>query len=249
MASDSVRETLTRLNTTRLQIGWFRFLRLLAYKSLTHVFDPYLIPSYSQFGEDRLIEAFFSTKPSGFYIDVGCNHPVSYSNTWKLYLRGWRGIAIDPNPDLILLYRKTRPRDIAIQNAISDKPGLVDFYFSRNSTLISGIGPKPTGHWRRTCENADIVKCESTTLDNILTDYAVPKSFDILTIDVEGGEIGVLNSIDFGTYSPKLMIIEMHDFTLSRPEDNAVYLKATSHGYDLISYVPPTGFFARPEPG
>jgi hypothetical protein len=31
----------------------------------------------------------------GFFVDVGCFHPLFYSNTWKLYKKGWRGVNID----------------------------------------------------------------------------------------------------------------------------------------------------------
>ena len=32
---------------------------------------------------------------NGIYIDVGCNHPIKFNNTYLLYKRGWSGINID----------------------------------------------------------------------------------------------------------------------------------------------------------
>ncbi|MDH5790264.1 MAG: hypothetical protein OEZ27_06695, partial [Nitrospinota bacterium] len=51
---------------------------------------------YSQFGEDIILKGFILRNINdGFYVDVGCYHPKKYSNTYKLYKRGWRGINID----------------------------------------------------------------------------------------------------------------------------------------------------------
>lgn len=55
------------------------------------------MPSYAQFGEDRVIDNLLGGIQQGFYVDIGCNMPIGCSNTWKLYLRGWGGIAIDGN--------------------------------------------------------------------------------------------------------------------------------------------------------
>lgn len=102
-------DAIDRLNRTRAQIGWPRFMFFLFSKVCNKLTDPYSISSYSQFGEDRIIEAFFGTQGKGIYVDIGCNHPISYSNTWKLYLRGWNGVCVDPNPYLI---KKSDPKTL-----------------------------------------------------------------------------------------------------------------------------------------
>ena len=66
------------------------------------------IESYSSFGEDRLILKFLAKRPAGFYVDVGAHEPRDYSNTYALYRRGWRGLAIDPDPDSIAAFRRDR---------------------------------------------------------------------------------------------------------------------------------------------
>src|SRR5687767_11201625 len=78
---------------------------------------------FSQGGED-FIAAYYLRYTFGIergnYVDVGCNAPLRYSNTFDLYKRGWRGIAIDANPELIEKYRAVRPEDVAVVAAISD---------------------------------------------------------------------------------------------------------------------------------
>lgn len=80
---------------------------------------------YSQTGEDILIEHIFTyTTPRSapaLYVDIGAFHPWRYSNTALLYLKGWRGINIDANPDSIAEFKRERPDDIS---------------------LVAGVGPK-----------------------------------------------------------------------------------------------------------
>ena len=232
-----------RLRIACEQLGYWRFFQFITFRAAKKIFDPFSILSYSQFGEDRIIEAFFADCEQGYYVDVGSNHPIAYSNTWKLYQNGWKGICIDPNPDLMATHKRIRPNDIALQRVVSNRRETVEFYFSRESHLISGVGPKKEGHWRRTSENSDIVTCDTVTLDEILRTHNAPRDFELLSVDVEGHELSVLDSIDFGVFRPRLIVIEMHDFDMSKPADNNVYSKLVSLGYRLTSYARPTGFF------
>ena len=51
--------------------------------------------SYSFNGVDLIIDYIFKNKKNGFYLDIGCQHPVSNNNTYLLFKRGWSGINID----------------------------------------------------------------------------------------------------------------------------------------------------------
>jgi hypothetical protein len=62
-------------------------------------------------------------KQNGLYIDVGCYHPITYSNSYLFYRRGWSGIGIDPNPYKHDFWKKTRPRDIFVDFAVTKKIG------------------------------------------------------------------------------------------------------------------------------
>ena len=68
-----------------------------------------VISSYSQFGEDAVLQHLLK-KSTGTFVDIGAYHPVLYSNTYAFYRRGWSGIVIDPNPRFKKLYRLFRPR-------------------------------------------------------------------------------------------------------------------------------------------
>ena len=95
--------------------------------------------SYAHTGEDRIIDSILKpiiNKP-GFYVEVGCNEPIFISNTFSLYKRGWKGICIDANGELIKKYKKKRPRDIAVQALVSNKLEERDYFIYTNNVLSS----------------------------------------------------------------------------------------------------------------
>ena len=77
--------------------------------------------SFSQYGEDVLLYDFLP-RYRGFYIDVGAYHPWQGSNTYKLYLRGWNGITVEPNQDTATLFNRVRPRDTHLAVGVSEQP-------------------------------------------------------------------------------------------------------------------------------
>ena len=77
-------------------------------------------------GEDLFINNFFKNKKKGFYIDVGCYHPIHRSNTFLLYKKGWRGINIDIHKFSIELFRYLRPEDFNYNFAVSNKNEVIN---------------------------------------------------------------------------------------------------------------------------
>ena len=65
--------------------------------------------SYSAYGEDLQIKKHFKKGFRGFYVDVGCYHPVKANNTLLLYQKGWRGVNIDINKLSIDFFKHYRP--------------------------------------------------------------------------------------------------------------------------------------------
>src|SRR3989344_7565306 len=71
-----------------------------------------LYGSYSQFGEDMVIDNLLNNKKRGFYVDVGAYDPDRFSNTKRFYLKGWRGINIEPDVYSFNKFLEKRPEDI-----------------------------------------------------------------------------------------------------------------------------------------
>ena len=91
--------------------------------------------SFSKAGDDIQLMKLINQSNPGTYVDVGCWHPYKASNTYYFYLRNWKGICIDPNPELIELYKKFRPRDNFINAGIGAENSSLDYYMFEESSM------------------------------------------------------------------------------------------------------------------
>ena len=82
-------------------------------------YEKYTKTSYSISNVDLVIERIFKNKNDGIYIDVGCNHPIKYNNTYLLYKKGWHGLNIDLDKKSIDQFNKLRKRDINILTLVT----------------------------------------------------------------------------------------------------------------------------------
>src|ERR1043165_2166589 len=100
--------------------------------------------SYGQFGEDLFLTSLLGyEKTDGVYVDVGCFHPVDFSNTYIFYQRGWSGIAIDPNPGLSGEWQKFRPRDRFVNTAVSPTPESMTYLMSERYPACNRLLAEP----------------------------------------------------------------------------------------------------------
>ena len=200
---------------------------------------------YSQTGEDIIISTLLDQKKEGFYVEVGCNHPYHFSNTFSLYMKGWNGICIDANQKLLENFKKVRPLDNVIYAAVSDEEIIVPLYLSEES-LVSTIHNSFRESWlEEWSDKSHIIEVKTKTLDNILMENNINNQIDLLCIDVEGHDFEVLKSINLLHYQPKLIVIEMHEFNLESVDSSEIYLYLKEHNYRLLNYATMNGFFVR----
>ena len=74
-------------------------------------YEKYSKKSYSISSVDLIIDRIFRDISKGIYIDVGCNHPIKYNNTYLLHKRGWTGINIDLDQTCINEFNTMRRKD------------------------------------------------------------------------------------------------------------------------------------------
>src|SRR5690349_9695212 len=86
-------------------------LRLILFRIAHRVLSPDATISYAREGEDRVVLALLNGKADGYYVDVGANDPIRYSNTFELYRRGWTGLAVDGSATMVTKCSVTRPLD------------------------------------------------------------------------------------------------------------------------------------------
>ncbi|MBK7872675.1 MAG: FkbM family methyltransferase [Saprospiraceae bacterium] len=220
-------------------------LRLLFFHYFKRIINDYTRIGYAQTGEDDILQFYFNYKKEGFYIDVGCHHPIEVSNTFKLYCEGWRGINIDANPDLIKKFKRIRKRDISITAAVSDEKKEVTFYeFSEYGGGGNTIDEEFVKDRRAGMRTVATRKMTTRTLNDLLEECNIgDQKIDFLSIDVEGHDFKVLKSINLSKYRPSLIIIEMHDFNIEEYNKHEIFRYLNEHHYKMIGFVTMNGFF------
>lgn len=83
---------------------------------------------FSQYFEDYILSMVLSDVKNGTYVDAGANDPDKDSVTEYFYLKGWRGINIEPIEKWHQALKANRPEDINLNYGISDKEGSLKFY-------------------------------------------------------------------------------------------------------------------------
>ena len=165
--------------------------------------------SYSMDGEDLFINNYFKDKKNGFYVDVGCYHPIHRNNTFLLHKKGWSGVNIDIQKFSIDLFKHLRPKDFNYNLAISSKNEVIDMYFQKKLSQLSTTEEEQAkkvfqGNIKKSPINA-------VTLNSIFEDINLNNlKIDLLDIDVEGADIKVLEGFSIEKYRPELICIEIH---------------------------------------
>ena len=181
---------------------------------------------YADNGEDVIIQGLFNHRKDGFYIDVGCYHPIRASLTHLLYKKGWKGVNIDISEDTINLFKIARPNDKNINIGITDKVG-EDFYY-QSSHINQANSFKYYDDIKK-------VKIKTTTLDNIIKDLRI-KKIDFLNIDVEYTDFKVLQGLNLNSVRPTLIAIEDNDaFDVADLVNSDIYKYLINKEYFLYS--------------
>ena len=161
----------------------------------------------SQFNEDLKILKIFKEK--GFYVDVGCYHPVRYNNTYKMFKLGWKGMNIDLNPLSIELFNVARPNDINICTAVSNK-NVGNLYFDHELSPQNTLEKNHVDFFKKTFHTKikKTKKIRTKKLSEIFRKHKIFK-VDFLNIDAEGHELNILKSINLKKFDIKVICIEI----------------------------------------
>jgi FkbM family methyltransferase len=207
--------------------------------------DPYARRCYSQEGEDILLDRLLDGQPSGFYLDVGAHHPWRFSNTFLFYLRGWRGINIDPDPDAIALFERVRPADVNIAMGVADAPGELRFYRFSDPALNT-FDAALAAERKRLPEyhlvGAEDVKVER--LDRLLAArLPTGQAIDFLSVDAEGFDLRVLKSNDWTRYRPHWVLAECLGTSVETVFAEPLHRYMHDMGYELMAKTLNTLFY------
>ena len=201
--------------------------------------------SYSFNGVDLIIEYIFKNKNTGFYLDIGAQHPISNNNTYLLYKKGWRGINIDLDQKNIDLFNLVRPNETNLNCAVSNVEGETDLFFYHDSSPINTLNKEVSNF--QNAKVKEIKKIKTKTLDNILYSLNFDKQIDYMNIDVEGYEEKILDGFNLRKYKPKVVSIEFLDFKMNKLEfknndiktlmDSNIYKFFINNDYSFVNWL------------
>lgn len=161
--------------------------------------------SFSKSGEDVQLAKLIGRREPGWFVDVGCWHPVKASNSYYFSLRGWKGISIDPNPELMDLYKKYRPNDLFLNLGVGNSDHNLEYFFLQEEfSSMNTINKNFILEHDLESKIKSILEIEIVPLSQIL-DRHLPKGIqpDFFDVDVEGYDLEVLKSNNWERYRPK----------------------------------------------
>jgi FkbM family methyltransferase len=163
--------------------------------------------SYAQNLEDYHLDLVFAGQQAGTYVDVGGGHPVADNVSFWFYLKGWRGLVVEPQQGLADIYAGVRPRDHVVSCLAGRVAGEAEFHvvdrmhgFSttvrENAASASSMGAGVT-----------TIRKPVRTLSELCAEAGLT-TIDFLKIDVEGAEAEVIAGLDFTRWRPRVVVVE-----------------------------------------
>lgn len=203
-----------------------------------------MIKYYSQDGQDKfLIESLFNNKHDGFFVEIGANDGVNFSNTKSLEDLGWNGICIEPLP--IAFNKLKNNRKCTIYNAaIGLNTGNSEFlaingYSEMLSGIISNYNKKHLDRINKEIlqygGDKQIIKVDIFKF----SDLVIENKIDYLSIDTEGSELDVLKSIDFNKHDIYCISFEKNY------DDNTATEFLINKNYKFINKIGADMFFVK----
>lgn len=193
--------------------------------------------SYSQFGEDAVIYDLF--KVLGFkqisYLDIGANNPDFFSNTFMFYELGHCGLLAEPNSILCDKLQQKRPRDKVLNVGIGFDENVkdADFYvFSGINDGLSTFSTEVAKHWEtvgldKVLRKADRVEKIRLMNVNDVIETHFTEFPDFVSIDVEGWDLQILETMNFDKFTPAVLCAE----TLAYNSDGSTYRVEAIHRF------------------
>jgi FkbM family methyltransferase len=158
---------------------------------------------------------------NGYFIELGANDGITQSNTKHFELfKGWHGVLIEPSPTQFKKLKKFRSKRNHFYNAACvafdfPKDTIELIYSNLMSVALEGRNDiaDPFEHAKAGEKHSDREQsykfyAQARTLQSILDESESPALVDLLSLDVEGGELEVLAGVDFQKTNFRYIVIE-----------------------------------------
>ena len=209
-------------------------------------YSKYKKDSYAISNVDLVIDRIFSKFKKGIYVDIGCNHPIKYNNTYLLFKRGWNGINIDSDEKSIKEFNKLRKEDYNVNTLISSSKKKINNYFYHERSALNTVDKKLVNSRKK--KSKKILKLETSTLENVLENSPYKnKKINLLSIDIENHEYEALKEFNFNKYKIDMIVTECLNLKLKKLEtqsqslkfilNSKIYKLLKKNNYNLVNWV------------
>jgi FkbM family methyltransferase len=163
--------------------------------------------SYAQNLEDYHLDLVFADQPEGTYVDVGGGHPVADNVSFWFYLKGWRGLVVEPQQALAQIYAGVRPRDHTVNCLAGRADGDAEFHVVDKLHGLSTMRSEHAAGASQFGATYTTVRKPVRTLAALCAEANLTH-IDFLKIDVEGAEADVIAGMDFQGWRPRVVLVE-----------------------------------------
>jgi FkbM family methyltransferase len=195
----------------------------------------------SQFGEDILLYNLFEGKTDGYFIEVGAYDGYTYAVTYAFECMGWTGLLVEPIPERFEACKARRPGSRVVHAALSKRgsAGTATFshivsakkHYEASSFLPDAVSGKR--YMRPPKTDTISLTVPLTTMNDLLAAAPPAGGVDFMVLDVEGGELNLLDGFDLDKYRPRAILIE--DQAMGR--DTTVLDSLTARGYEHVTWL------------
>ncbi len=201
--------------------------------------------TFSHDGEDLSLLKYLSNLEKGIYIDIGSHQPVWGSNTFLFYLLGWKGICIDPLPNLKNKYKFIRKRDKFINAAVfgskAKNKNDLNFYYYKNNRDNSTFDPDRVKELKNKFgrEPSSVIPVPKMNVIEMLSSskYFLEnnKEINLLNLDIEGFEKDILEDFFSCGVHPWIVCVEEIGLLVQNIHKGEIFELMKNNGYILGS--------------
>jgi FkbM family methyltransferase len=204
-----------------------------------------MLISFSQHNEDVILSEILQ-KDKGYYIDIGAHDPVHLSNTQLFYLKGWRGINVEPLPQGYERFKSLRGRDMNLKKLVGTKSGYSTLYEQVGSSGLSTTDKTVSD--MHGSENVLLHDVETISLGELCRmAYSETDTIDFISIDVEGGELDVMQSDALSLCNPNYIILELNPWSVLEKRNEELKMLLEKKGYHSVYSNGINSFFTHKE--
>ena len=171
------------------------------------------VRSYSQGGEDVIVNCCFDLLgiKDITYLDIGAYDPIVINNTYFFYLKGARGVLVEPNVAMCEKLRAVRPEDKTLTAGIGVTAVREADYYIMSEPSWNTFSREEAEHMEKSTNGKitiqKVIKMPLLNINDVMAEH-FQKAPTFVSIDAEGLHFDILKAIDYQRFRPKVICIE-----------------------------------------